>query len=106
MLKYRKPLITAAKIVLAIVCNVLLFAVLQIISVFVHFGLFGSGAFGDKYIIHVALVFAVMQILAVVVAYRYKWVVKDLYIVVISAVLVAGLYLNFMYLPDGVPRGA
>ncbi|SIO55563.1 hypothetical protein SAMN04488055_5786 [Chitinophaga niabensis] len=72
--------------ILAILLNAIVFFGLQFISEVLHFTFIG------KYSENISLVFVVAQIAMVVIIYWGKWAVKDLYVVLLSIILVLVLY--------------
>lgn len=76
-----------------IISNIILFFILQIISQFVHFFMFGERALSDKYTTPVSSVFMLMQLIILIMLFRKKVILKTPAQLVVNLILVAGLYI-------------
>lgn len=81
------------------VLNIVLFAVFQIIGVFVHFEIYGSGASADKNTWMVSLVFALMQMLVNGWLYYKKRLITNGYVFLICILIIVLLYVKFTLIP-------
>jgi hypothetical protein len=80
------------------VLNVVLFAVLQIISQFAHFFLFGEGALSDKFVVWVSAFFALLQLMILVLLFRKQVIIKTNALLIVNIILVVGLYIYYALL--------
>lgn len=78
------------------ILNVLLFVVLQIISQFAHFFLFGEGALSDKFIVWVSMFFALIQLMILVLLFRKRIIIKTDVLLIVNIALIVGLYIYYV----------
>ncbi|MBK0380892.1 hypothetical protein [Mucilaginibacter segetis] len=76
-----------------IILNIALFIVLQIMSQFAHFFLFGEGALSDKFIAWVSLFFTIIQIGMLNILYLKRVIIKTQQLLIINIIIVGGLYI-------------
>lgn len=78
------------------ILNVLLFILLQIASQFVHFFIYGEGVSSDKYTLRVSTFFALLQLMIVLLLFYKKTIIKTYIQLILSVVLIIGLYIYYL----------
>ena len=80
------------------ISNIVLFVVLQIISQFVHFFVFGEGTPSDGSIVWVSLFFAVIQLVTLILLLRRGFIIKTNSLFITNIIIVIGLFVYYALL--------
>ncbi len=86
--------------ILITILNILLFALLQITSVFVHFFVYGEGALGDRYSLRVPTFFMLFQLIILLMLFFRKAIIKTYTMLIINVLIVIGLYVYYNLWPE------
>lgn len=91
---------SALNFILVAILNVLLFALMQIAAVFVHFFIYGEGAVGDSYGHRVSTFFVLLQLIILLALFLKKAVIKTNTVLIVNILIVVGLYICYRLLPE------